>query len=85
MADNRASDIIAAATIFTIITFVAVTLRIYVRRCMLRTVGSDDWVLLVAQTFFTMYLICQYGGVVYGTGKHHKDLSLHDQEVALKV
>lgn len=59
---------------FFILTWIAISLRVLVRAGMLRNFGSDDWMMLATQLFFTAYLIAQLGGIVYGTGQHLWDL-----------
>jgi hypothetical protein len=38
---------------------------------------------LAYQVFFTVYIVCQTGGIVYGTGKHLKDLQPDRAQTAL--
>ena len=41
--------------------------------------------MLLTQLFFTAYLVCQLGGVAYGTGQHLSDLKAPDAQKALAV
>ncbi|CAK1362530.1 hypothetical protein CB0940_05256 [Cercospora beticola] len=68
---------------FFVLSWIAVSLRVFVRAGMLRNFGSDDWTMLATLVFFTAYLIVQLGGVVYGTGQHLSDIEPHDAETAL--
>lgn len=68
-----------------ILTWICLSLRIWVRADMLRSFGRDDWAMVVTQILFTAYLTCQLGGVVYGTGQHLWDLEPWRAEKALSV
>jgi len=52
---------------------------------MLKALGSDDYTMLAALGFFLAYLVCQIGGVTYGTGRHIEDLTQVSAQQALKV
>lgn len=69
---------------FLVLSWIAVSLRIFVRAGMLRNFGSDDWTMLITQLLFSAYLIAQLGGIVHGTGQHLVDLDPADAELALK-
>jgi hypothetical protein len=56
-----------------------------VRGFFIKRFGIDDKTCVVAQILFTGYLICQIGGVTYGTGRHLSDLTYANAETALKV
>lgn len=85
MADSKADQVLAVGIIFFVLSWIAVGLRIFVRAGMLKSFKSDDWTMLACQLLFTAYLICQLGGVVYGTGQHLVDLERHNAERAMKV
>ena len=85
MDHSKKNQVLAVAVVFTVTSWVAVLLRIWVRAHMLNNFGRDDWVMMVAQFFFTVYLVCQFGGVAYGTGQHLRDLDPKDAEVAQAV
>ena len=76
---------LVVAIMALVLTWLAVSLRVYVRAGMLRNFGSDDWAMVVTQFLFTVYLSCQIGGVAYGTGRHLKDLEPWRAEKALSV
>lgn len=52
---------------------------------MLKSFGRDDWMMLVTLALFTVYLTCQLGGIVHGTGQLRKDLTDESAEIALQV
>ena len=69
---------------FFVLSWIAVSLRVFVRAGMLRAFGTDDWTMLAAQVLFSAYLIAQLGGIAHGTGQHLADLDPVDAEKALK-
>ncbi|KAF2493557.1 hypothetical protein BU16DRAFT_83435 [Lophium mytilinum] len=83
MAD-RSHEVLAVAILFLVTSWITVSLRVYVRAGMLKTFGADDWTMVTTLLLFTAYLICQIGGVQYGTGRHAKDLSPHNKRTALR-
>lgn len=44
--DGRGKEVLAVAILFFLLTWVTVSLRIYVRGFMLKTWGNDDWAML---------------------------------------
>lgn len=60
-------------------------LRVYVRRFLIKAWGRDDWAMFATQVVFTIYLICQLGGVAYGTGYKLQELVPERAEKALAV
>lgn len=69
---------------FLILSWIFVSLRVFVRAFMLRAFGGDDWTMVFAQLLFTAYLIAQLGGIAHGTGQHLIDLTPADATTALK-
>lgn len=82
---DRSAPIWGVGIAFFVITWVAVGLRIWVRACMIRSFGIDDWTMVGSQLLNTAYLACQLGGLIYGTGKHIEDLDPSRAETALTV
>jgi hypothetical protein len=83
--DDRSGSIWAVGLTFLVITWLVVGLRVYVRAFAIRKFGLDDKVTILAQILFTGYLICQIGGVYYGTGRRLRNLTYEHAETALKV
>ncbi|KAH9809513.1 integral membrane protein [Teratosphaeria destructans] len=71
--ETRKSCLGIAAAFFAL-SWITVALRVLVRAGMLRSFGPDDWTMLATQLLFTAYLICQLGGILYGTGEHLSNL-----------
>jgi len=82
--DDRSHEVLAVAILFFVISWVTVGLRVYVRAGMLKTFGVDDWAMVATLLLFTAYLVCQIGGVHYGTGRHAKDLEPDNVRKALR-
>ncbi|KAH8692329.1 hypothetical protein BGW36DRAFT_387402 [Talaromyces proteolyticus] len=81
--DNRGPQVLAVNIVFWILTWLALSLRVYVRAFMRKIFGIDDWFMVGTQLFFSSYLACQLGGAIYGTGRHLSDLSIEHAEKAL--
>lgn len=47
--DDRGRDVLAVATLFFVLTWVTVGLRVYVRSSLMKTWGIDDWYMVGAQ------------------------------------
>ncbi|KAF4548353.1 Hypothetical protein D9617_29g007300 [Elsinoe fawcettii] len=84
MADDRSQEVLALAIVFMTFTFATVATRVYVRLRLIKAMGSDDWTMLAAFGCFMGYLICQLGGVRYGTGRRIENLDRDDAQRALK-
>ena len=41
--DDRRNEVLAVAILFFVLTWLTVSLRVYVRAIVLRTWGADDW------------------------------------------
>ncbi|KAH6659439.1 hypothetical protein BKA67DRAFT_529592 [Truncatella angustata] len=84
MAD-RSGQVKAVAILFLITTWVLVPLRLYCRGYIVKSFGSDDWILCFLQIVFTIYLISQLLGAVAGTGRHKTDITPEANTEALRV
>lgn len=85
MIQDRSGQVLAIGIAFLVATWPAVGLRTYIRARMLKSMGWDDYTMLLCQIVFTAYLTCQIGGALNGTGKHIQDLTQHSAETALKA
>ena len=59
-----------------IIAVILATLRFYVRACLLKSFGRDDWLLVAAVIFLCWLAGANLWGVILGIGKHEYDLML---------
>ena len=55
------------------IAVIFVSLRLYVRVCLVRSVGKDDWLLVAAAVFMCGVVGATLWGVSQGIGKHYYD------------
>ena len=49
--------------IFLILTWPSLFLRLYVRRCVINSLGPDDWFMVAALVLFTANAVCTYKSV----------------------
>lgn len=72
--EDRSGQVLAVNVSFFCLTWIFMLLRVYTRAFLIKSFGSDDWSMVGALLLFTGYLICQLGGVAYGTGRHDEDI-----------
>lgn len=82
--EDRGHQILAVNILFLVLSWVTISLRVYVRAGMLKSFGMDDWAMVVTVLLFTVFLSCQLGGVMHGAGRHIWDLKPQDAEKALR-
>lgn len=83
--DNRAPPLCGVTITLLVLTVVSFSMRAYVRACMIKSFGVEDWLMTGATLIFVCYCACVLAGVHYGTGRHFADLSASDARLALKV
>jgi hypothetical protein len=54
------------------------------RTVLVKAFGLDDQVMLITLCFFTVYIACQLGGAVHGTGQHRENLTDENAQIALR-
>ncbi|EKG12308.1 hypothetical protein MPH_10613 [Macrophomina phaseolina MS6] len=82
--EDRSGQVLAINIVFFALTWIIMMLRVYTRAYLIKSFGRDDWSMLAALLLFTGYLICQLGGLAYGTGRHDRDLTALDRTRALR-
>lgn len=82
--DDKSGSVWAVAIVFAVLSWLTIGLRIYVRIDRLGQFGWDDKLVVLAQIFFTGYLICQMGGAAYGTGRKLYLIGNSSAEAALR-
>ncbi|KAK7606994.1 hypothetical protein BKA81DRAFT_304393 [Phyllosticta paracitricarpa] len=82
--EDRSQQILAVGVVFLCLCWISVGLRVYTRAVIVNSFGSDDWTMLASLFFITGYLVCQLGGVYYGTGRLDNDLSPENKMKALR-
>ncbi|KAF2676079.1 hypothetical protein K458DRAFT_322826 [Lentithecium fluviatile CBS 122367] len=80
---GRGGEVMAVAVLFFVLTWLTVSLRVYVRGVVLKTWGKDDTAMFVTVLIFTVYLAFQMVAVVFGTGQHRWELRDKDAQIAL--
>lgn len=76
--ESRAGQVLAVAIAFPVISTIAVALRIFTRAKIVKALGSDDWLILLALAFSWMLSATMVEQVRYGLGRHIKTLSLEE-------
>jgi len=72
--DNRGSVTIAVQTLFTVLAFIVVFLRVYTRFFLIRSPGPEDYTIILSMTC-SILLTMGYGiQVKYGIGQHVTDI-----------
>ncbi|KAL1634622.1 hypothetical protein SLS58_010617 [Diplodia intermedia] len=82
--EDRSGQVLAVNVAFFSLAWIFMLLRIYTRAYLIKSFGSDDWSMVGALLLFTGYLICQLGGVAYGTGRHDVDITPENRMRALR-
>ncbi|KAB8213517.1 hypothetical protein BDV33DRAFT_184582 [Aspergillus novoparasiticus] len=82
---SKAEYLLILNTLFFVLTWVSVSLRIYVRTKIIRTWGLDDWLILSSQLIFTILFALNLVQINYGAGKHISDISVAHYRKALLV
>lgn len=67
---DNSHEILSITSVFCALAAVVVMLRFYVRAWMLRFVGSDDCVMLLAMVLSIVVLVCFVQETEHGLGKH---------------
>ncbi|KAI3329233.1 hypothetical protein HD806DRAFT_482265 [Xylariaceae sp. AK1471] len=80
--DNRAHVLVIVVVILLSIATLSVGLRIYTRVCLLKQVGADDYLSLLALGLAIATGISQCINTRYGLGKHVWDLELPEEIMA---
>lgn len=83
--ENRGPQLQAAAIGLLALSLLAFVQRAFVRAYMVKAFGVDDWLMLGAMIAFIFFVTCVLSGIHYGTGRHMRDLSTSDQDMALMV
>jgi hypothetical protein len=70
--ESNVASILGITGAFAFAALVVVALRLYVRTCMLRFVGFDDWAMILAALMAVGTFICLCGESSYGMGRHRE-------------
>ena len=80
---DRNNAMIGVASACLALSWIVVSLRVYVRGIMIRSFGWDDWLILVALLFFTLESVILI--VLAWTENHHGLTSLPILEKLMEV
>ncbi|PLN78369.1 hypothetical protein BDW42DRAFT_202212 [Aspergillus taichungensis] len=80
---NRGFPLWVCSVVFVIVAGMFVMTRLAVR-FHYRGLGTDDWMILASLIGSIILSVTQCMAVHHGYGKHSRDLSEHDREIALK-
>lgn len=83
--EDRSQQILAVGVLFLCLCWISVSLRVYTRAVIVNSFGTDDWTMLASLFFITGYIVCQLGGVYYGSGRMDNDLTEENKMKALRV
>ncbi|KAK8061963.1 hypothetical protein PG994_008329 [Apiospora phragmitis] len=81
---DRGHEILAVGVFFLTASWAIFLLRFCSRLRLVKHFKFDDWSLLIVQLSFTLYLACQIGSAVHGSGKRDSDLTPAEKARALK-
>jgi hypothetical protein len=71
---SRAPYQIAITSVFLPLAFASVALRLWVRKHMINSLGSDDYMMMIALFGYVLYNIALLGIIMNGGGTHIKGL-----------
>ncbi|KAL0777329.1 hypothetical protein CaCOL14_006847 [Colletotrichum acutatum] len=82
MADKSA-QIVVTASAFLLSTWLAVSLRVYCRTTLVRSVGIDDKIMVFLLAIFTGYLVLQIYGGTHGIGRRDNEITAGEKRTML--
>ncbi|KAK8122972.1 integral membrane protein [Apiospora sp. TS-2023a] len=82
---DRGHELLAVGVFFLTASWAIFLLRFCSRLRLVKHFKVDDWSLIVVQLSFTLYLACQIGSAVHGSGKRESNLTQAERALALKV
>ncbi|KAH7018006.1 uncharacterized protein B0I36DRAFT_368060 [Microdochium trichocladiopsis] len=82
--ENRGPTLLILNAVFMGLMLLTMILRMWVRLGIVKSWGWDDSLMAAAVLFYGIYLSFSIHGVMYGTGRHFKDVPLEDYEIAMK-
>ncbi|KAI6784065.1 uncharacterized protein J7T54_004611 [Emericellopsis cladophorae] len=72
MAETQGPLLNSVAIAFGVITFIAISLRLWSRFFIVQSVGSDDWLICVAALLSWAFIGCTLAAVQHGMGQHYE-------------
>lgn len=78
---TNAPHILAITGFFATLTLIVVLARFYVRSVMLKTTGTDDWIMMAAMACGVVVFVCFIGETRHGIGMHTNAISPTDATI----
>ncbi|KND93474.1 hypothetical protein TOPH_01767 [Tolypocladium ophioglossoides CBS 100239] len=82
LSENISSSLVDTCISLLVLSWVAVGLRTYTRAVLMNNFQADDWLMLVAQSIFTISCAFILEGVTRGLGRHNEAVLTDDDRVA---
>ncbi|KXH49473.1 hypothetical protein CSIM01_03761 [Colletotrichum simmondsii] len=82
MAD-KSVQLVVTASVFLLLTWLAVSLRVYCRTALVRSVGIDDKIMVFLLIIFTGYLMLQIYGGTHGIGRRDPEITAGEKRTML--
>ncbi|EXK25056.1 hypothetical protein FOMG_18261 [Fusarium oxysporum f. sp. melonis 26406] len=83
--ESRTTQIAAIGYTFVILSSIATLFRVYCRAFVIKAFAADDWLAVIAQFMFIVFISYEITGVHYGTGRHFKDISPENIPKAMQM
>ncbi|KAL2870103.1 putative PTH11-like integral membrane protein [Aspergillus lucknowensis] len=81
---DQGAAICGVGAAFLALSSIAVIVRCYVRLRIVKAFGWDDSVMVLAMLFYGMLCGCMIGGGIWGSGRHHSELTPEQQSMAME-
>ncbi|KAI0123026.1 hypothetical protein BJ170DRAFT_122831 [Xylariales sp. AK1849] len=82
--EYNGAALVGTSITFIILTWLCVSLRIYVRAVMLRSIQLDDWLMILSQVVFTIFCAFVLTSHHHGLGRHNASLDQSNEIEAIK-
>ncbi|KAK5993256.1 hypothetical protein PT974_06685 [Cladobotryum mycophilum] len=82
LTEYNGAPLVRACIFFLVMSWWAVSLRIYTRAVIINSLKMDDWLMLVSQAIFTASCAFIFEGVKKGMGRHNDAITDDDAKVA---
>ncbi|KAG4422789.1 hypothetical protein IFR04_004137 [Cadophora malorum] len=77
-------SLVACTIVPFILTWAFSSVRIYVRRFILKIWKVEDWLFLASQACFSVLAMCAFVATLYGNGQHLKTVARKDLPIVMK-
>ncbi|CRK30696.1 hypothetical protein BN1708_015835 [Verticillium longisporum] len=74
MSETQGPTVIAVAAVFAVLLFFTLILRIYARVVVVKSVGPDDYLIIVAALLSWAFIACVIKSVEHGLGSHYPEV-----------